>query len=155
MKVNIMKRFSVLVMTVLMLFATSVSAFAAEAPAGITENTAAVADVESTRSSIMDRYDFGDCPPFGTLTLTFTLDSYKFSQEIYFLVNANESDTTPSGYALVELFKPNGDKLDSFYADPEVEEYYGDYHFLSAGRYKVVVHSYVGETLHCTAGLVG
>lgn len=152
MKVNIMKRFSILVMTVLMLFATSVSALAAETPASITENASVTADAELTRSS---RSDVGYCQPFSTLTLTFTLDSYKFSQEIYFSVNANESDTTPSGYVLVEIFKPNGDKLDSFSANPEVEEYYGNYYFLSAGQYRVVVHSYIGEKLFCTAGFVG
>ena len=124
MKVKVLKRLIALVMSALLMLGASVSAFATE----VSTDTSVVAsnvtnidsnDAVSTRSNT---YACDTCDAFDSLTMYITLDSYiGLKRTLHFSANSFETDKTPSGYVIVEVFKPNGDVLDKFVAYPDVE----------------------------------
>lgn len=153
MKKNFVKRIGTFLLVVLMVCASSISAFAAEAADSTSirghEVTSLVNDV-APRAPI-GTGDSGYIAAKGELTLHPTLNSYVGTKRtLWFWASAIYNDNTPPGRIRVYVFKPNGKLLEYFETTANVDNI-KTYTLPSSGTYTVEIHSEVNAKLLCNA----
>ena len=148
---SILKRFAILILSVTMIFGTSVSAFATEVPTNIQTDVMEQTLVEVSENSVvtLNTAASGTCDAFETIVLRPTLSSYiGLTKTLQFTASSVGSNPSVSGYLMVQVKKPNGNILDTFIANPD-ETYEGSFFLPSSGTYTVTIQSYYRYPLNC------
>ena len=159
MKAKVLKRLIALVMSTLLMLGASVSAFATEVPVDVSANLVETSNFSSDSTALTEQNSTtsGTCRSYGALTLHPTLDSYSSytKKTLYITVYVPSLDVQPDVEIDVTVYKPNGERLTSFKANPTVEEYYLDFSNPATGTYHVAFESTVNYDFFCTAVWAG